>query len=108
MTDDLHSFGDFWPFYLREHSRPLTRHLHVLGTGLGLVLLIAGLAAEPWLMLTAPLAGYGCAWLAHLAIEHNRPATFRHPWWSFLADLRLFLLAVTGRLGVELQRHGLG
>ena len=102
------TFGDFWPFYLREHDRPATRAVHVAGTWTALVVLLFGLLVGPlWLVLMAPVVGYGCAWISHMGIERNRPATFTYPAWSLLGDLRMAWLAATGRLGTELRRHGL-
>ena len=102
------SYREFWPIYLREHSRPATRGLHYLGTGLGLALLAAAIATGDWRLLPAALvAGYAFAWIGHAAIERNRPATFSHPLWSFVSDFRMFGLWASGRLGRELARHGL-
>ena len=39
MTTDPQNYGEFWDFYVREHSKPLTRLLHFIGTSLGLLLL---------------------------------------------------------------------
>ena len=89
------TYREFWPRYLAEHSRPGTRNLHFLGTGLGLTLL------------AALLAGYGFAWIGHAVVERNRPATFTHPLWSFISDFRMFGLWLRGRLGGELRSHGL-
>jgi hypothetical protein len=108
MAERFPSFAAFWPHYLREHARPATRAVHVAGTGAGVLLLLAAILAGPWwLVLLAPVAGYGCAWGSHMLIERNRPATFTYPAWSLRGDLRLFWLAVTGRLGTELRRNGL-
>ncbi len=102
------SYREFWPIYLREHSRPATRGLHYLGTGLGLALLAAAILTADWRLLPAALvAGYAFAWIGHAAVERNRPATFSHPLWSFVSDFRMFGLWASGRLGRELARHGL-
>lgn len=100
------TYGEFWPLYLREHSRPATRALHVAGTlgGLGLLLLALYLKVG-WLVPGALVFAYGLAWIGHFGIEQNRPATFRHPLWSLRADFHMVALALFGRLEPELRRH---
>ncbi len=102
------SFEAFWPLYLREHARPLTRRVHAVGTWLALavLVLVAVLGAWWWLPLVL-LVGYGFAWASHMLVERNRPATFQHPLWSLRGDLRMAWLMATGRLGAELRRAGL-
>ena len=98
------TFAEFWPFYLREHSKPATRALHYLGTSL--VVAIAGYAVlmGAWLWLIAmPLAGYFFAWLAHFSVEKNKPATFTYPLWSLIADFKMWWLWLTGGLATELE-----
>lgn len=101
------TFAEFWPFYLREHSRPQTRAFHYVGSAAALGFLAASLLfADPWLLIGMPVAGYFFAWLSHALVEHNRPATFTYPLWSLAADWRMFFLFLAGRLDGELRRAG--
>ncbi|WP_454882727.1 Mpo1-like protein [Sphingomonas oryzagri] len=105
MAKRMTSFAEFWPFYLREHSRPATRALHYVGTTLVIACLIAGLATgRPLIFCLMPVAGYAFAWLAHFTVEGNRPATFTYPFWSLIADFAMYGCWITGRLGRELAR----
>jgi len=101
----MKSFGEFWPFYVREHSRPATRVLHAAGTITGTALFFALAATGRWLWL--PLAfvpGYAAAWVGHFFVEHNRPATFKHPLWSLMGDYKMVALMLAGRMGPEVER----
>lgn len=104
----MQTFADFWPYYLREHSRPGTRALHFVGTtGAALLLASSVLLLRPGLFFAALVCGYGFAWVGHFFVEHNKPATFKYPLWSLAADWKMWALALTGRLGPELQKAGL-
>jgi hypothetical protein len=99
------SFAEFWPFYVAEHSRPATRGVHFLGSTFAVALLIAAIVWQWWwLLLAVPFVGYGFAWISHFGIEHNRPATFKYPLWSLAADWKMWLLMLTGQMGMEIER----
>lgn len=104
MPRKYRSFDEFWPFYLREHSRPRTRTLHYIGTSLVVGIAVISLLTGRWLWLFAiPIAGYGFAWVAHFRVERNRPATFTYPLWSLAADFKMWWLWLTGKLQPELD-----
>jgi hypothetical protein len=93
------SFSDFYPFYLAEHGDRTSRRLHFVGTSLAILILAYALATQRWLALVlVPVAGYGFAWVGHFVFERNRPATFRHPLYSLMGDLRLWLDMLRGRV----------
>jgi hypothetical protein len=98
-TQRFASFHDFYPYYLREHSSRASRRLHVIGTALAIVVLIASLTTRTWTLLWGvPLAGYLFAWVGHFFFEKNQPATFRHPIYSLRGDLTMLRDVLAGRL----------
>ena len=102
---EMKTFAEFWPFYVREHSRPGTRALHLVGTLTGTALLVGLAATGRWRWLPLALVpGYAAAWVGHFFVEHNRPATFKHPLWSLAGDYKMVALMLTGRMGREVER----
>jgi len=95
------SFREFYPFYLSEHRNRTCRRLHFVGTLLVLATVAAALLARDarWLWL-APLFGYGFAWIGHYVFEKNRPATFKHPLYSFIGDWVMFADVLRGRVSI--------
>jgi hypothetical protein len=105
MAERIASYAEFWPHYLRAHRDPRTRAAHYLGTSAGLALLLLAATRRDWrVLLVAPMAGYAAAWIGHGAFEGNRPASFGHPFWSVVSDLRMLALWACGRLPSELER----
>jgi hypothetical protein len=100
------SFAEFWPIYVRAHSRPATRVVHLIGTLGGWMLVGAAIAERRWWWILVAIAvAYGLAWASHFFVEHNMPATFDHPLWSWWADQRMMFLMVTGQMGREVRRY---
>ncbi|NQZ09397.1 MAG: DUF962 domain-containing protein [Algicola sp.] len=104
MAREYTSFKEFWPFYLSQHSKPLTRKLHLTGVLLLFPMLYLALFYSPYLFLAMPLVGYGFSWVGHFGIEKNRPATFTYPLWSFRGDFKMCYLMLTGKMDDELSR----
>ena len=99
------SFAEFWPHYVLAHRHPATRAFHLTGTLLAWALLAAAvLRRNPWLVLAALVVPYALAWFSHFFVEHNRPATFGHPLWSWLADQKMVALMLAGKMGEEVRR----
>lgn len=102
---EIRSFADFWPFYVRAHSRRQTRVLHAIGSTAALAAVAAAPFLSLWLLLAAPLIGYGFAWYGHFFVEHNKPATFGHPFYSLAADYVMVWKMITGRMDAEVTRY---
>jgi hypothetical protein len=93
------TFDDFYPFYLSEHGNRTSRGLHFAGTSIAVALLVAAVCTRKWWLIGAALLqGYAFAWIGHFFFEHNRPATFKYPWFSFRGDWRLWWEILTGRV----------
>ncbi len=105
QEDRIKSFEEFWPYYVREHSTRGCRLLHFAGSTLGLACLISTfVTGNLWLLLLGLVLGYGFAWTGHFFIEHNKPATFQYPFWSFRADWKMWGLMLIGRMQTEVER----
>lgn len=105
MSERITTYAEFWEFYVLEHSKPMTRWLHLAGTTIGLILLVWFIARGTWYYF--PLffvVGYGFAWFAHFVVEKNTPATFKYPFWSFISDFKMIGLMLAGRMSSEVVR----
>jgi len=88
---------EFYPFYLGEHCDKTNRRLHLIGTTVSIALFFGMLiTGSSKLGLAALVQGYGLAWIGHFFFEKNRPATFKHPFYSFMGDFRMWFEVITG------------
>lgn len=93
------TYEEFFGYYVLQHSCLSNRLMHAAGTTLGIVVVVAAfLLGHPWYALLFFPIGYGFAWTGHFLLEKNVPATFGHPFWSFISDFRMLFLMLTGRL----------
>lgn len=101
MSEGFRSFSDFYPYYLGEHSNRICRRLHFVGSTLVLATLATAIATGNWwMLLLMPLFGYGFAWVGHFVFEKNKPATFKYPLFSLMADWVMYKDILTGKLSV--------
>ncbi len=99
MDKRFASFAEFYPFYLSEHATSACRRLHFVGLSLVIACIGAAVATgNAWWLAAAPIAGYGLAWVGHAFFEHNRPATFTYPLYSFCGDWVMYKDLLTGRI----------
>jgi len=93
------SFREFYPFYLSEHANRISRRLHFIGScGVLVLVVLAIVRGNAWWLLAALLCGYGFAWVGHFFFEKNRPATFKHPVYSFIGDWVMFKDILRGKI----------
>src|SRR5215471_16880718 len=98
-------YEEFFTFYLHEHSDSRNRAMHAAGTALGLcTLIVPFVVGHPWYALLWPVVAYSFAWTGHFLMEGNKPATFGHPFWSFISDFKMLGLMITGGLQARMQR----
>jgi hypothetical protein len=100
MSKSFSSFSEFYPYYLSEHQDRNCRRLHFIGSWLVLVALILAFAHSWWWLLATPVIGYGFAWVGHFVFEKNRPATFKHPFYSLAGDWVMFADILRGRVRI--------
>jgi hypothetical protein len=103
-SQKIDTFQDFWPEYLRAHESRASRIAHFVGILLSLVLAAALVSCGMvFFLLLATVPAQIGAWLGHKLSPRKDRVSDEHPDWAALADLKMFGLALTGRLGGELR-----
>jgi hypothetical protein len=82
----VHAFEDFWPHYVRLHTRQETHLLHAVATLSCLALLFA------------------IAQASHRIFETNATTPWKNQLWHTRAELRMLRLVLTGRMAAEVER----
>ena len=99
MSQKYQRFADFYPYYLSEHQDTVCRRLHFIGSSLIIMLIIyAVMNSQLALLWFIPVLGYGFAGVGPFFFEHNKPATFTYPFYSFLGDWVMFKDMLTGKI----------
>lgn len=109
MTNTTYrSYAEFWPDYLRAHSKPATRMVHYIGTALSIAFIVMFFVTlDSSYLLPALVTPYAFAWASHMFIQGNQPVSFKHPIWSVISGVRMFGLWLAGALQPELAKAGL-
>ena len=92
------TFKEFYPYYLSEHDNIYTKLLHFVGTTFAIFFYVQFFRTFDFMFLIySLLAGYGFAWVAHFFVEHNKPATFTYPFYSFIGDHKMYNEILLGK-----------
>ncbi|MEZ4741663.1 MAG: DUF962 domain-containing protein [Bdellovibrionota bacterium] len=105
MEKPINTWNEFWPFYLLQHQNSTNQRLHFIGTTIGFIAFVFALTHLKLSYLIIGLFfAYLFAWIGHFVYEKNKPATFKYPLWSFIADQKMFLLILRGKMSQELDK----
>lgn len=105
MSEPIQSFDEFWPYYVLEHRVASNRTLHFIGSTLVLIVAAFMVYSGQWLLFFAlPFVGYGFAWTGHFFIEKNKPASFKYPFYSLIADWKMWAYMLVGRMESEVEK----
>jgi hypothetical protein len=101
------TFEEFWPHYVRLHTKRETQLAHAAATLSWVVLGGAALVTGRWwLVAFAPLADYAIAQSSHRLFEKNRTVPAKNFAWHTRAEFRMLRLVLTGRMSGEVARCG--
>ena len=102
----VRNFEQFWPHYVRMHTRRVTHVLHATATTSAALLVALGIATRsPLCFVLAPLADYAISQGSHRVFEKNRTMPWKNTAWHARAELRMFRLTLTGRMAREVGLH---
>lgn len=102
----IRNYGEFYRFYLTEHSNVMSRRLHALGSIAGLYGIYKTIkTGRKRYLLKGIVTGYACAWVGHFLFEKNKPASFKQPLYSFVSDWRMLSDVCRGRVSLRHQKY---
>lgn len=97
----IKNYDEFYRFYLTEHRSIASRRLHATGSSIGLYFFSKAIRKrQAKYALYGLVSGYACAWVGHFFFEHNKPASFKQPLYSFISDWRMLSDITRGRLSL--------
>lgn len=97
-------FYKFWPLYLSQHFNHINRRLHLISTlYLFFLWIMCGLTGQYIFLFLLPTC-YLLPWIGHFFLEENVPKTFSAPLLSFIGDLKLTALQLSGGIDEEFVR----
>ncbi|ENX12241.1 hypothetical protein F889_00509 [Acinetobacter colistiniresistens] len=97
----IKNYDEFYHFYLTEHRNIASRRLHAAGSSIGLYFFSQAIRKrQAKYAVYGLVSGYACAWVGHFFFEHNKPASFKQPLYSFISDWRMLSDVARGRLSL--------
>ena len=97
----IKNYDEFYRFYLTEHRSIASRRLHAAGSSIGLYFFSKAIRKrQAKYAVYGLVSGYVCAWVGHFFFEHNKPASFKQPLYSFISDWRMLSDITRGRLSL--------
>ncbi|MDH0564619.1 DUF962 domain-containing protein [Acinetobacter courvalinii] len=97
----IKNYDEFYRFYLTEHRNIASRRLHAAGSSIGLYFFSKAIRKrQAKYAVYGLVSGYVCAWVGHFFFEHNKPASFKQPLYSFISDWRMLSDIARGRLSL--------
>lgn len=99
ILESYKTFDDFWIFYSKEHSHPLNKRLHFIGTLIiHLIFFYVFATAEFQVLIYVPIIAFIFSSIGHIFVEKNKYVMFKYPIWSFRADCKMFYLTLSKNL----------
>jgi hypothetical protein len=93
------TFADFYPVYLKMHSHPTCRRLHVVGNVLGIgALVVAAVASSLWALALAPVLINVFASIGHVFFQRNRPGILHYPFYGNIGSWVMTRDILTGKI----------
>ena len=98
MPERIKTFKEFYPYYLNQHSKKLTRIFHFAGTFLvlGVIIYVLQSGKERFLWYI-PIFGWGFSAFSHYVFEKNKPTTLKYPVFTLVSDFRMFFELLTDK-----------